>query len=292
MLAPIVIFAFNRPEALEHMLTSLKNNPEYTQSDKYFFIDGPRTENERKIVDRVEFIARKESSNVIRNQKNLGLGSNIIKGVSQILTNYDSAIILEDDLILQPGFLQYMNEGLEYFKNDKNILAVCGYSLKIKVPQNYKSSVYLADRASSWGWATWKDRWKEIDWNVSDWNKFSQDKKSVKAFKHAGSDMYSMLYDFMEGRNHSWAIRFCYHQFRHNMHSVHPTKSLVDNEGFGETATNCRQKYSRFKIDITSHNPILIDKPLEPNDAIISQLHRYHSIYMRIYSRIRKFLNI
>ncbi len=292
MLAPIVIFAFNRPEALEHMLTSLKTNPEYAQSDKYFFIDGPRTEKERELVDHVEFIARKESSNVIRNKKNLGLGTNIIKGVSHIFTKYDYAIVLEDDLILQPGFLRYMNYGLEHFRNDSRILAICGYSLKITAPHNYKSTIYLADRASSWGWGTWSNRWAEIDWDVSNWNEFSKNKRSIKAFKRAGSDMYSMLQDFMEGKNHSWAIRFCYHQFCHNMYSVHPIKSLVDNEGFGKAATNCRQKYNRFKIEITHDNPIYIDEKLEPSYSIITQLHRYHSIHLRIYSRIRKLLNV
>lgn len=292
MLAPIAIFAFNRPDALQRMLNSLKCNPEYQESEKFFFIDGARTSEEQSVVNKVTEIARKESSNVCCNPKNMGLGSNIIQGVSAVLVKYEKVIVIEDDLVLMPGFLKFMNDGLTSFEKDNRILSICGYSLKIKVPDRYGSSVYLSDRASSWGWATWRDRWNNVDWAVKDWSDFSNDKNAIKGFNRAGSDMFSMLKDYMEGRNRSWAIRFCYHQYKHNLWSVHPVRSLVNNEGFGSDATNCRQKYNRFKIDLAEDNPFIVSKSFEQDPYILKQLHKYHSIPIRIYSRIRKTLNI
>ena len=201
-------------------------------------------------------------------------------------------IVLEDDLRLMPGFLTYMNNALEHFKVDERILAICGYSLKIKTPKGYDSTAYFGDRASSWGWGTWRDRWQNVDWEVSDWAEFSNNKKAIARLNQCGSDMFGMLRDYMEGRNRSWAIRFCYHQFKHGLYSVHPVKSLVDNEGFGEAATNCRQKYNRFKIELTDSINLKAEDALEPNKTILRQLHRYHSIPIRIYSRIRKLLNV
>jgi glycosyltransferase len=292
MSAPIAIFAFNRPDALQRMLNSLKSNPEYRESEKYFFIDGARTPDEQAVVNKVIEIARKESDNVCCNPANIGLGSNIIQGVTTVLSKHDRVIVLEDDLVLMPGFLRFMNEGLTAFEKDNRILSVCGYSLKIKVPEGYASSVYMGDRASSWGWATWRDRWTKVDWTVKDWPEFSHDKKAIIGFNRAGSDMFSMLKDYMEGRNRSWAIRFCYHQYRHNLWSVHPIQSLVDNEGFGLAATNCRQKYNRFKIEPAEKNSFAVSEKFEPVPYILKQLHKYHSIPIRIYSRIRKALNI
>ncbi|MDE6176743.1 MAG: glycosyl transferase, partial [Paramuribaculum sp.] len=97
----------------------------------------------------------------------------------------------------------------------------------------------------------------------------------------------------MEGRNNSWAIRFCYHQFKKGLKSVHPFRSLVANEGYGLDATNCRQKYSRFQIDLDdSGGQLDIAPELFPDERILRQLRAYHSMPRRIYSRVRRILNV
>ena len=259
MLAPIVIFAFNRPEALQKLLDSLRMNPFYEESDKYIFIDGPRCEEDKAKVDEVITIARKVASNISISSVNRGLGNSIIAGVSTIIAEYGKAIVLEDDLICAPNFLSYMNQALDFYENDNKIISICGYGLKIKRPRGYVGDVYLLGRSSSWGWATWKDRWEQIDWDIQDWNEFSSNKQMRRAFNKNGSDMYSMLKGYMEGKNHSWAIRFCYNQFKLGKYSICPFISKVDNIGFGEEATNCKQRYSRFKVnmDIAHSHEIL-----------------------------------
>lgn len=292
MAAPIAIFAFNRPKEFSNMLDSLKRNPLYDESEKFVFIDGPRNDRDLFLVKEVETIARQITPNVALSAKNKGLGASIINGITELLDKHNNVIVLEDDLTLMPGFLTYMNEALERFKHDPRILSVCGFSLKIKPPKGYAESTYLGDRSSSWGWGTWSDRWSKVDWSVSDWNEFSQDKEAIAEFNRRGSDMFGMLQDYMLGRNHSWAIRFCYHQFKNGLYSVHPIKSLVDNNGFGVAATNCQQKYNRFKIELIDFIDIENNSIMKPENNIIKQLHYYHSIPLRIYSRIRKLLNI
>lgn len=274
------------------MFESLRQNPLYDESDKYVFVDGPRDRDDEPLVREVVEIARRETANVTVSDTNKGLGNSIIGGVSKLLSVYDRVIVIEDDLRLMPGFLSYMNRTLDCCRDDSRILAVCGYSLKIKRPGDYRPTVYLGDRASSWGWGTWADRWKAVDWSVADWDEFSHDKRAQAEFNKRGSDMTSMLRGYMEGRNRSWAIRFCYHQFRHGLYSVHPVQSLVDNDGFGASATNCRQKYNRFKIELAQSVEPEHTENIAPDRRIIRQLHRYHSIPLRIYSRIRKILDI
>jgi len=293
MIAPIVIFAFNRPEALRRMIVSLKNNPGFERHDIFVFVDGPRNESDRPKVEKVAEIARELTDNVTIGQKNKGLGLSIIEGVGKIINRYGKAIVLEDDLILMPGFLAYIDEALEQYASDSRIFSVCGYGLKINRPSNCSADVYLCNRSSSWGWATWVDRWNSVDWNVGDWNQLKLSRKRKKAFNRGGSDMFSMLKGYMEGRNKSWAIRFCYSQHKQGKFSVHPFRSLVANEGYGLDATNCRQKFSRFKIE-PSHDMARLVMPghLEPDEAIIKQSVRYHSLPIRIYSKIRGILNV
>ena len=187
-----------------------------------------------------------------------------------------------------------MNQALDFYENDKKIISICGYGLKIKRPRGYVGDVYLLGRSSSWGWATWKDRWEQIDWDIQDWNEFSSNKQMRRAFNKNGSDMYSMLKGYMEGKNHSWAIRFCYNQFKLGKYSICPFISKVDNIGFGEEATNCKQRYSRFKVnmDIAHSHEFLFEKDIESNKRIEKLCYRYHSITLRLYSKIRKTLHI
>lgn len=53
--APIVVFGFNRPDALKNTIFSLLNNEEAKFSDLFVFVDGPRKEKvgEMEKVDKV-----------------------------------------------------------------------------------------------------------------------------------------------------------------------------------------------------------------------------------------------
>ena len=294
MLAPIVIFAFNRPNSLQRMIASLRQNPLYEESEKFIYVDGPRTDDDRDKVNEVIVITKAVTPNVFISSVNKGLGKSIIAGVSAVIEKYGKAIVLEDDLVFTPNFLSYMNAALDFYETDNRIISICGYGLKIKRPKDYLGDVYLSGRSSSWGWATWKDRWQQIDWEIKDWNQLTVDRKRQKAFNKNGSDMFAMLKDYMEERNHSWAIRFCYNQFKLGKYSICPFLSKVNNEGFGENATNCKQRYSRFKtnMDMEPSFEFSFDRNILPNKEIEKECYHYHSMLLRIYSKIRKILHI
>lgn len=289
MLAPIIIFAFNRPKSLTSMVEFLKKNPLYEESEKFVFVDGPRNEEDKQKTEDVIAFAKSVTANVYASDTNKGLGASIIEGVTSIINRYGKAIVLEDDLVLMPGFLTYMNQALDTYEYDKRIFSICGYGLKIKRPKDYEGDVYLGIRSSSWGWGTWADRWNSVDWAVSDFDSLKKDKAKQRAFNRGGSDMYGMLHDYMEGRNKSWAIRFCYSQFLQGKYSVHPFLSLVDNAGFGADATNCKQSYSRFRVELNKRIEFNMQKELYLNKDIIKHVYWYHSIPIRSYYKIRNF---
>ncbi len=292
MLAPIVIFGYKRPDNMKVMLDSLKENLLYDESEKYVFVDGPKDASEVEKTKEVIALAKTVTPNVYASETNKGLGPSVIDGVTSVINRHGKAIVLEDDLLLMPGFLTYMNQALDMYEGDDRMFSVCGYSLKINRPQDYRGDVYLGVRASSWGWGTWADRWNSVDWSVSDFEQLRADKHARKAFNQGGSDMYGMLRDYMDGRNNSWAIRFCYAQFRGGKYSVHPFLSLVDNDGFGAEASNCRQKYSRFRIERNNNTSFVLPADIHPDKSILRQLRWYHSIPLRIYSKIRRILNV
>lgn len=291
MFAPVIIFAFNRPNALKNTVQSLLQNEEAKKSDLYIFVDGPRTNKpgESEKVHAVQMYANSikgfKSVNCFFSIKNKGLGDSIIQGVTQIINKYGKAIVLEDDLVFASNFLAYMNQGLDKYKDEKQVFSICGYSNKVKIPKGYKYDTYFCTRSSSWGWGTWADRWNSVDWALKDWDKYS---KLGKAFnKWGGSDCFRMLRSVKEGWGNSWAIRFCFSQFLQNKFSLFPIISKVKNNGFDGEGTNCK-KWSRFKyeFDIDGTKNITYPDDININRQLYKSAMSYNTILIRLYSRL------
>ena len=66
--------------------------------------------------------------------------------------------------------------------------------------------VFYSYRGSSWGWATWLDRWVKTDWEVKDYQDLIQSKERQKHFNLGGADLTGMLGLQMEGKINSWAV--------------------------------------------------------------------------------------
>ncbi len=295
-LAPIVIFSYNRVENLKKLLESLIINPVFTKSTLYIFIDGALNNTDQIKVDQVieytKYLKERFSNlNYYISAQNKGLAFSIIEGVTSIIQLHGKIIVLEDDLVCTPNFLSYMNQALNIYERDDRIFSICGYGTKIKKPKYYNGDVYLLGRSSSWGWGTWANRWEQVDWKVKDWDFI--DKKTKKGFNRNGSDMYSMLKAYINKKNNSWAIRFCYTQFKLNKYSIIPFLSKIDNNGFGEDATHCKQSYSRFKVTLDDTNQIEFSLPIDilPNESIRRSCYKYHNIPIRIYSKVRNKLS-
>ena len=297
MYAPIVIFAFNRLEPLKRCVVSLLENYEAAESDLFVFVDGPRA---NKIEETGKVKAVKEYVKTITGFKSLttsfsdinkGLAESIISGASEVMNRYGRAIILEDDLIVAPGFLSFVNTMLELYQDDKRVMQITGYSAKIRNYKKYNCDYYLSGRAHSWSWATWKDRWDSVDWEVKDYKELLEDKDKQKAFNKFGSDLMGMLKGWHDGLNHSWYIRFNYSMHNQKKYCIAPIRSLIKNDGFGEGATHT-SVYNRYKIDFNTKqvNGWKIPDALIFNECLALEAVRYWSIPYRIYGKIMTYI--
>lgn len=289
--APIIVFAFNRLNALKNTIDSLLQNEEAKLSDLFVFVDGPREnrqgekEKVKAVQEYVMNISGFKSTKHLFSEHNKGLGKSIIEGVSQIISQYGKAIVLEDDLFFSTNFLAFMNEGLNRYENEKKVFSICGYTNKVKIPKNYPYDAYFCTRSSSWGWATWKDRWETVDWELRDWNRYS---RMARAFnKWGGSDCFRMLRSVKEGWGNSWAIRFGFAEFLQDKLSLFPIVNKVRNDGFDGTGTNCK-KWSRFKyiFDKSNNKTFNLPPDIYLNKILYKSAMSYHTIWIRIYSRI------
>jgi len=232
--APIVIFVYNRPKHLRQTIAALQKNYLAQTSEVIIFSDGPKEGEDPSVINEIrEFICSIKGFRSIMlnyNINNIGLAESIIQGMDIIFRVYDSAIVLEDDLITSPDFLRYINDCLVVYKDDRRIFSISGYSPNIDL-RDYDQDIYLTPRPCSWGWATWRDRWNKVDWEVKDFKQFIHNRRLRKEFNQGGKDSSMMLLKQICGGIDSWAIRFYYSCFKHGGYCVYPVTSKVKSTG-------------------------------------------------------------
>ena len=301
MLAPIVLFVFNRKDHTQLAVEALKSCPEAGQSKLIIFSDGARDESDLPGINQVRDYIRSIDGfyglEIIEREQNFGLAKNIILGVSHVIDKYKKVIVLEDDLICSPAFLSYMNQALDFYQHYENIFSISAYSPGLSIPDDYNYSTYFNFRNSSWGWGTWHDRWAKVDWEVKDIQKFARSRKDQRLFNRGGNDLSGMLIKQQKGKIDSWSIRFSYTHYRENAYSVCPVRSLIRNAGFDGSGTNCQNSptrandHSTLKLQEESHFNFA-DK-VYINDHIMASFRSYYDLKLmtRIKLRLKEFLN-
>ncbi|WP_430972678.1 sugar transferase [Sunxiuqinia rutila] len=295
-LAPICLFTYNRLAETEQTIEYLKNNFLAKQSELFIFSDSYKNEQSKPKVKAVRDYIRTvdgfKSVTIFEMSTNLGLANSIISGVSKIIKKYGKAIVLEDDLITSSNFLDYMNQSLDYYEFNSKVFSIAGYSIKVNTPADFKSDVYFKGRATSWGWATWEDRWNSVDWELNDINAFFKSRKQKRHLRKHGDDLLKILRDYTKGRNDSWAIRFAYNQIKSNKVSVAPVISKVRNIGFGGDATHCKAVYNRDKIlfDVSGKRQFNLTPKVHSEPKIERQLRLHSSKPQRALGKILNYL--
>lgn len=273
---PIIIFAYNRPAHLQRLIDSLHQNPECIDTDLYVYADGAKIDGDAN-VDAVRDVINKiegfKSVTPIFRDKNIGLANNIIDGVSSTINRHGAAIVLEDDLVVTPHFIKYMQAALNHYK-DTNAFSIAGYTPKVDIPNDYQYDTYAVMRNCSWGWATWQDRWNKVDWNVKDFAKFFADDNAVNDFNSAGNDLSTMLLKQQKGQIGSWSIRFCYSAYRLQMPTIYPVKSFVINGGADGSGSNVGNTSKYQTVTMDTLNKIRFCDDLLPHPEILKSFRK------------------
>lgn len=287
MQAPVVLFVYNRINHTQQVLETLNDNIDADKSELFIFSDAPADNTEMQNVNRVrEYIDKYRHNSkfkrveIIYAKKNKGLSASLIEGITQVINRYGKIIVLEDDLVLAPDFLLFMNRALDYYENDDKIWSISGFTPNLKILRNYKHDVFCGCRGYCWGWATWKNRFEKVDWEVNTYNSFIKDKKARKEFNRGGMDMTPLLKMQHEGKVNSWAIRWCYQEYLENMLTIFPRYSKVKNTGFDGSGTNSGSG-NVFRAELKEEREWNFDYD-EKDFKAFNKLRDYHSrLYIR-----------
>ena len=287
--APVIIFCYRRK--INELINSLLKNKESKETELFIFSDGFKSEIDKKEVISIRKSLKKISGfkllHIMESETNKGLAKSIIDGTTKVINKFGKTIVLEDDLIVSSHFLDYMNRSLSLYQNKKNIWSVSGYGPVIPQLDNYKKEVYLSLRSSSWGWATWADRWNKVDWSIDDFKVLKKNREKIKFFEQGGNDLFKMLELQYLGKIDSWAIRWCYSQFLNSSYSVTPKISMIQNNGFsdGVGVHNLGKGY-QWQVKLAESKINDLEAPF--NVEISNHFKKYYDI--NFYTRIGYFL--
>lgn len=241
MLAPILLFAYNRPRHLQRTVEALAQNPLAQDSELFVFADGARTEDDREDVDLVRSyihtIEGFKTVHRVERDRNYGLAANIIDGVTRVVNEYGRVIVLEDDLVTAPGFLQFMNDALDTYADEPRVGHIQAYDFT----QNPRlPETFLIKFTGSWGWATWQRAWQHFNPDGQYLLDELRRRHLTHCFDFNGKYGFTrMLRRQVEGKNNSWAIRWNASLFLQDILSLNVGRSLVQNEGFDGSGTHC-----------------------------------------------------
>lgn len=295
-LAPILLFVYNRPQHVKRAISSLLQNREAAASDLYVFSDAARSAEDAAAVEMV----RKEiadiqgfrSVSVVERNENFGLARSIIEGVTSIVNRYGRVIVLEDDLVVSPYFLRFMNDALEVYKDEPRVghIQACDFIQSAALPDTF-----LIKWTGSWGWATWQRAWELFNPNGQELLNQLCERRLTKQFDFNGKYGFTrMLRQQIEGKNNSWAIRWNASLFLADVLSLNVGRSLVSNEGLDGSGTNSvsldpyRSALSLTPIEVRPISPVV--ENLEARKAYERYYARTNSKWAKAKRRLQRTL--
>ena len=239
--APIILFVYNRPEHTRRTLAALAANPLAKDSDLIVYADGPKKPEHAASVAQARDVIRGaqgfRSVKLIERDANMGLANSIMTGVSEVCAARGRAIVVEDDLLVAPSFLEFLNGGLRRYENEPAVLQISGYSY----PAHDKTTAnaFFLPMVSCWGWATWSRAWLQFDGTMSLLPRLHEDRALRHRFNLDGAyDYYAMACQQARGELDSWGIRWQMSLFAHDGLVLYPRETLVTNTGADASGTH------------------------------------------------------
>ncbi|MBR6981533.1 MAG: glycosyltransferase [Prevotella sp.] len=289
-MAPILLFAYNRPEHLRRCVESLLANSLSAKSDLFIFSDAPKTEADKDGVSEVRAFIRRivgfHKVNIVERDENWGLARSIIDGVTTVVDKYGKVIVVEDDLVLAPFFLQFMNDALDVYEDEPMVghIQACDFTQDPSLPDTF-----LIKWTGSWGWATWKRAWQHFNPDGAQLLQQLEERQLTRTFDFNGKYGFTrMLRRQIEGKNNSWAIRWNASLFLKDILSLNVGRSLVSNQGFDGSGTNCGG--GGLYASNLHLLPLLVTRisPIEENMAARKAFERYYARTNSFWAKARR----
>jgi hypothetical protein len=285
-LAPIGVSTYSRINHLKQTIEALQKNTLAKESEIYIFSDAPKKGDEEivaKVREYIHTIDGFKKVHILERNTNSRVKNNR-GGIRELLDKYGRMIFLEDDVATAPGFLQFMNDALNFYKNYSNILSVSGHTPNLSYFNDVFCDIYLSKRFHGWGVGFWHDKYNLIK-DIPSWSEIKRDQQTIQNLKDMGRDMVSMIQSEADHRIDALDIKACYLCAKYGYTNVLPTKTLVKNIGMDNSGVHCSDCDPFFNDLLSNKRSFIMIEDLQIDyDALVE--------YKRFFSKKRPLLKI
>ena len=247
---PVALFNFNRPHLTRQVFEIVR---QVKPKRLLLVADGPRADrpNDARLCAEVRAIieAVDWECEVSKNFADTNMGSfkRNSSGLNWVFDTVEEAIILEDDCVPSLSFFPYCAELLERYRDDPRIAVISGNSFVPPGPDQADASYFYSAYALTWGWASWRRVWKQVDLGMTWWTPETGKRLLKAAFpKFSEWRYWFALYERIhrgEMKN-AWDYQLILSAFRHSQYCIIPGFNMISNTGFGVDGTNCLNEFS------------------------------------------------
>lgn len=225
----IVVIAYNRIDSLKRLLDSLARAEYPAGVNVPLIISIDHGDNKGVISLADEFVWKHGDKTVIKYEVNLGLKKHVLT-CGDLVNDYGSIIVLEDDLYVSKYFYQYACDALFFVEDNDRIAGVSLYNhrLNVHVREPFDAyddgyDNYYFQFASSWGQA----------YDKKQWNSFKQwlevnDGKDLNAS--------NVPLNVSTWSDKSWLKYYIKYVIETDKYFIYPRKSFTTN--FGDVGTH------------------------------------------------------
>ncbi len=294
-MTPVIITLYNRPSHTNKLFESIINSQKYKKFKFYVFCDGPKSKNDNLKIKEIKKILNSYKNSLkikcVFRKKNIGLLKNVTTSISYILKKYEKAIILEDDLIINKNFFNFMEMALKKYDNHNKILQISGYSYPIA---KVKSHHFLS-LTSCWGWGITAQNWRDFYRFLKNkkliskhFNLIKNDKILKAKFNYNNSyNYFSLLKKSLSNKVNSWGIIFYLYLFVNQKFTFFPNHSLVKNNGF-DGSGNHRSESNVFNRSFKNLNSKSFSNKIIEHKFHKEQVEVFFKQNLSMYAKIRK----
>jgi hypothetical protein len=294
--APVCVFAYKRLESLKKVISQLQMNYLAPSSELFVCSNAPIKEEENEVVNNIREYASNitgfKNVTLIINPINKGGSEHATKRITDIITEYKKIISLSDDDVPTRNFLNYMNDALRYYENNKKIFSIGAYTFPIPEKFFGNDDICFIPRPCTWGWGIWVDRWMEaIKCEI-----VPDEIRKLNWF-HYNQGGYDLFHTSMTGMfdDAGMDAKLIYTMYVNKLLTIYPKKSFITNIGFdgigSHTHPEEKDRYMPLLVNQEKVNFNFTDRILINKDILRCYRRKCNGFYYYLLDRFPSILH-
>lgn len=251
---PVLFLIFNRPDLTKVTFERIRKA---RPTRLYIHADGPRATREqdaalctatRAITENIDWPC--DVRRLFRTE-NLGCGPAVSAALDWFFSEVEEGIVLEDDCAPLPGFFAFCETMLDRYRADPLVMHVSGMGFQWKgIPKN--SAAFLSPMPFIWGWASWRRAWNHYRFTLPP----AEEIEPVLSRECPNDTLRTYWRSKFDGTRagaiRTWDYQWVYTLWSLRASAVTPTRSLIENLGFGADSTHTVQAAVGYAPPLTT----------------------------------------